>query len=61
MEDRQDFNQAGESKAPLPFYERMITVKVKVMIVDGTVDAVLGDDETMQSSLQVEIIDFDRD
>lgn len=36
-------------------------MKIKVMIVDGVVDTVLGDDEAMQSNLQVEIVDFDRD
>lgn len=34
---------------------------IKVMIVDGVVDTVLGDDDVMQSNLQVEIVDFDRD
>ena len=35
-------------------------MRIKVMIVDGVVDAVLGDEEAMQSDLQVEIVDYDR-
>ncbi len=60
MEDGQDFSKAGKVKFPCLFKweERM---KIKVMIVDSVVDTVLGDNEAMQSNLQVEIVDFDRD
>lgn len=36
-------------------------MRVRVIIVDGVVDTVLGDNEAMQSDLQVEIVDFDKD
>lgn len=36
-------------------------MKIKIMIVDGVVDTVFGDNEAMQSNLQVEIVGFDRD
>lgn len=35
-------------------------MKAKIIMVDGVVDTVLGDEEAMQSDLQIEIVDFDK-
>lgn len=40
--------------------ERRIKMKIKVMIRDGIIDTVLGDKEALESDLEVEIVDYDR-
>lgn len=35
-------------------------MKIKVMIRDGIIDTVLGDKEALESDLEVEIVDYDR-